>query len=507
MMTFGQLLTAHGVREAVLCPGSRNAPLNLAIARTPGIRSYTAVDERSAAFMAMGMALSSGRPTVVVCTSGTALYDLSPAVAEAYYQGIPLVVISADRPAEWIGQADSQTLRQAGALALIVRRSVDLPVADSRNGAYLNRLLNDALSVATDAPVHINIQISAPDKPFAPDLAYNIIRCVRPAVSASSLSLDPAVSAIVRQLSPPGDVAVYVGGLNPGRDDIRRINRALSLLAAAGVSVIAEFQSGLRDPLFSRSAATVPHTLVSLGGAPVSASMKQFFRDNPPNRHIRLSVDRDGLTDTYLCLTDSVECDPLPFLELWAEKYPEVPVLRHNDTLFRETLPWGEPAVIEMLLNAAKGMDIHISNGMCIRNVQRFEVPEGSRVFCNRGVSGIDGSTSTAVGSAVVSGRDTLLITGDMSFRYDAAALSLPSIPDSMRIAVIDNGGGGIFRMARSTAGAPEREPLFCNPGGPFPAADDYARLFGWRVATASDAAGLRKALGDTSWRLLRVKV
>jgi 2-succinyl-5-enolpyruvyl-6-hydroxy-3-cyclohexene-1-carboxylate synthase len=161
------LLASHGVKRAVLSPGSRNVPLLVAVSKEPSIETEVVVDERSAAFMALGMASISGCPVALVCTSGTALLNYAPAVAEAYYRHIPLVVVSADRPHCWIDQDDSQTIRQQGALASIVKASYDIS-ADAvtpDDDWYANRVINDALINATTGckgPVHINMQINEP---------------------------------------------------------------------------------------------------------------------------------------------------------------------------------------------------------------------------------------------------------------------------------------------------------------------------------------------------------
>lgn len=164
--TLVDLCVAHGVENVVLSPGSRNAPLSIAFNRESKMTCRVIVDERSAAFFALGLALSSNKPVVVVCTSGTALLNLAPAVAEAYYQKVPLIVVSADRPLEWIDQNDSQTIRQSGALSNFVKRSCQLPMNEDADALwYANRIINDALITAVSgrkAPVHINVPLSEP---------------------------------------------------------------------------------------------------------------------------------------------------------------------------------------------------------------------------------------------------------------------------------------------------------------------------------------------------------
>ena len=161
------LLEAHGVRRVVCSPGSRNAPLLIAADARKRLETSVVIDERSAAFVALGMAMVSRRPVALVCTSGTALLNYAPAVAEAYYQGVPLIVISADRPLEWIDQDDSQTIRQPEALRNFVKGSYSLSDREQcdRPGWYETRIVNDAILTALapkQGPVHINVRLSPP---------------------------------------------------------------------------------------------------------------------------------------------------------------------------------------------------------------------------------------------------------------------------------------------------------------------------------------------------------
>ena len=154
-------LYEYGVRDVVVSPGSRNTPLILALEATELLRKHIVIDERSAAFVALGMSLQSGRPVACICTSGSAVLNYGPAVAEAFYRCVPLIVISADRPLEWIDQDDSQTLHQHRVLDNIVKASYDIAVDEATTAGYVSRILNDALTMAISrrrGPVHINMQ-------------------------------------------------------------------------------------------------------------------------------------------------------------------------------------------------------------------------------------------------------------------------------------------------------------------------------------------------------------
>ena len=213
------VVIAHGVRRAVLSPGSRNAPLLVALARREEIDKYVIVDERSAAFVALGMAQQLGEPVMLVCTSGTAVLNYAPAIAEAYYQKLPLIVVSADRPKEWIDQDDSQTIRQFEVLSQFVKKSYDIPARCNDDIArwYANRIVNDAMIEAMSgrkAPVHINVQL---DEPLAGLSEYEgsqrVIEMIAPSQSVSGCDmeklLDEAVGKDILVIAGFGEIFIH----------------------------------------------------------------------------------------------------------------------------------------------------------------------------------------------------------------------------------------------------------------------------------------------------------
>ena len=239
------LLTAHGVRHAVLSPGSRNTPLILALTRREGMECHVVVDERSAAFIALGMSLQAGEPVALVCTSGTALLNYAPAVAEAFYRHVPLVVISADRPEEWIDQDDSQTIWQQDALAPYVKRSCDISARiDFPNGPWwTDRMINDVLLECRGGrpgPVHINVRLDAPlntQKEYAEGEA-RVVTMISP---AAVLPVSEA-RVIAMPLASPRKVLVIAGFHEPDE----KLNRALIKLASLpNVAVMTESISNM----------------------------------------------------------------------------------------------------------------------------------------------------------------------------------------------------------------------------------------------------------------------
>lgn len=517
-----ELLTRHGVSRAVMSPGSRDLPLLIALGRSPHLLTEIVVDERTAAFTALGMATASQQPVALVCTSGSALLNYAPAVAEAYYRHIPLIIISADRPSEWIDQDDSQTIRQAGALANIVKRSYDIPDNCTTPVArwYANRQINDALIEAQrgcKGPVHINVQLAEPlnrltDEPLPPEDSRVIAM-----PHASSGVDDLTVAELLNEISSSRTM-IIAGFLQPDprlsealdkiaeRPNVTVLTESISNLHTAGaIECIDLTVSGIKPSEMHRYR---PDTVITLGGALVSRFIKQMLRNNPPQRHwhvghtpvtvdclqsltMRIDMAPGEFFNRLTALSPTVDAES-DYRDLWRSLYARR--IERRDCI-TATLPWCDlTAFATILPRIHAGCDLQLSNGTPIRYAQLLaDRTRVNRSDCNRGVSGIDGSTSTAIGAAMASGNPTLLITGDMSAQYDMGALALRHIPPSFRMIVIDNGGGGIFRFIASTSGIAEREQLFGAPVN-MPVAG-LAAAFGWDFHHASSAEELRDAL------------
>ena len=517
------LLAAHGVERAVLSPGSRNVPLLVAMTHEPSIAAEVVVDERCAAFMALGMAAVSGRPVALVCTSGTALLNYAPAVAEAYYRQIPLIVVSADRPRRWIDQDDSQTIRQPGALSEIVKASYDLCAeADTADDEwYANRMINDAMINATTGcrgPVHINVQINEPLGRMVPvvDGRERVIT----SVSAQSVPDADSMEALSGMVTASEKVLVVAGFHDPDTRLAAALGR-LSLLP--NVVVMTESIANLQGERFIGRIDTAlggltpdelqrlaPDLVITLGGALVSRFVKQFIREHRPAAHWHVGFTRTTV-DCFKALTLRVEADPGAFFdrlsmitanatvssdyaEVWHRIYAAA-VSRRD--AFAASAPWSDLRAFSIIMNnLPDGCALQLSNGTPIRYGQLFAGASKGirRVDCNRGTSGIDGSTSTAVGASLsYSAGATVFVSGDTSAQYDMGALAVRNIPARFKMIVMCNGGGGIFRFIGSTSGLPEREALFGEPVN-FPV-KQIAGAFGFRVFAAGSADDLEQVL------------
>jgi 2-succinyl-5-enolpyruvyl-6-hydroxy-3-cyclohexene-1-carboxylate synthase len=514
------VLEQRSIRHVVLSPGSRNAPLLVHVARSAVLARHVIVDERPAAFFALGIARQSREAVALVATSGTALLNHAPAVAEAYYQGVPLLVISADRPPEWIDQDDGQTIRQHGALAPFVKGSFQLPAAITCPAErwHVNRLVNEAINLAREGrpgPVHLNVPLREPLYDFSAP-ASTATRLVTPAATVALIEEGEMARLRGRFFAAPQ--VMIVAGFNPPDEELQGLMEQLAALDH--VVVLAESISNLRVPgaisTIDRVLATLspaertalaPDLLVTFGGAPLSRRLKEFLRENPPREHWH--VDARALPpDTYQALTLPARVSPATFFRQlgdgerpraggsghaarWREK-PAIAAARHEACM--ATLPWCDLKAFSILLPALpEGCLLHLGNSTPVRYAQLFDDMRAARVDGNRGTSGIEGATSTAAGAAAVSGMLTVLVTGDLSLLHDSNALWTCPLSPRLKIIVIVNGGGGIFRFLPGPSALPEVEELFETPHGV-----DIARLatlHGLALFTATDAPSLQAAL------------
>lgn len=511
------VLARHGVKRFVLSPGSRNAPMIVALARRNDVERFTVVDERSAAFMALGIAQQTGEPVGIVCTSGTALLNYAPAVAEAYYQKLPLIVISADRQREWIDQDDSQTIRQHGALAQFVKKSYDIPARCNDDTArwYANRIVNDAVIEAMRGqrgPVHINVQIDEPLNTMTDGFPpQRQIEAIETATELPEAAIDRlAAEAQGKRIL----VVAGFGSPNP------RLAEALGKLAAyPNIAVLTETIANLpakgtipaidrtllamdRD----RTADYMPDLLITIGGALVSRILKTLLRKYRPAAHWHVGVTNTTI-DCMQSLTKRILTDPDTFFTQMGER------LRYDDSTYANLwralaekgeqrmaaylkgIEWCDMKAFSVIIpSIPKSFHVQLSNGTTIRYAQLFGDSLTMPNNCNRGVSGIDGSTSTAVGASLAyTEHPTLLITGDMSFSYDISGLASQYNTPRLKIIVMKNGGGGIFRFIKATSSLPEME-RYLEVSRDIPV-DRYAAAFGFKYFEALNEAQLHDVL------------
>ena len=476
------LLVAHGVKHAVVCPGSRNAPIVHNLNECPNITCHPVTDERSAGFYALGMAQIIRHPVAVCVTSGTALLNLLPAVAEAYYQHVPLVVISADRPVMWIDQQDGQTLPQLDALGRFVSKAVSLPEPSTDDERwYCNRLVNEALLCCQrhgGSPVHLNVPISEPLFTFnVPALPTE--RAIRQVTATTDVAHCQPLLADIQSAQRP---MIVVGQLS--NKEARRMALQLCELSTDVVVVyeclgMACHEDAPRYPdsptegLFPLHIDKVlarmqqveqyqPDVVVYLGGTLVSKRLKVFLRQSPAAKTWIVN-EQGAIYDTFQNLTGVIEGAPYDVLEIilryvrgekekqrlpfesgfrsrWATLIQQVQAQNEH---FHP--PYSSFRAVKRFFETVsnKGRYIlHAANSMSVRLVNHFA---SEYVFCNRGVNGIDGSLSTAAGCSLVTTQNVYCVIGDLSFFYDQNAL-WHNLGGNFRVLLLNNGGGVIFK-------------------------------------------------------------
>lgn len=457
------LLKAHNVKKIVLCPGSRNTPIVHTLANHPFFTCYSMTDERSAAFFALGLALHGGQPAAVCCTSGSALLNIHPAVSEAFYQQVPLVVLSADRPAAWIGQMDGQTLPQPGVFGALVKKSVNLPeIHTDEDEWHCNRLANEALLELNHhgkGPVHINIPISEPLFRFTTEELPE----VRVITRYQGLNVyDREYNTLIERLNKYNKRMIIAGQMNLIYLFEKKYTKLLYkhfawLTEHTGNKTvpgipIKNFDAALYALPDEMQEKMVPELLVTYGGHVVSKRLKSFLRTHPPREHWHVSLDGE-VADLYGSLTTVIEMDPFEFLEkiafLLENKPTEFPRLWENNTrnLPEPEFAYSEMAAIGALVKALPSPSaLHLANSSTVRYAQLFALPDDVEVCCNRGTSGIEGSLSTAIGYATASDKLNFIVIGDLSFFYDMNALWNSNYGCNVRILLLNNGGGEIFQ-------------------------------------------------------------
>lgn len=471
------LLAKHGVSHAVVCPGSRNAPIVHNLNACPDVACFPVTDERSAGFYALGMAEATCSPVAVCVTSGTALLNLLPAVAEAFYRKQPLIVVSADRPPQWIDQLDGQTLPQADALGRFVKRAVTLPEPHSDEERwYCNRLVNEALLATKQhggGPVHINVPISEPLFEFEtgelPD--ERSISLIEKDDVPDEMAFEEFVCdfeqaerpMVILGQSDDGLLLHETSNLNTVSACVPVLHEALSIGAM-----------GMDEALYAINNDTSyePDFIVYLGGEIVSKRLKQFVRNSSAKVW---HVNADGaVNDVFKRLVGVIEANSLEcFFTEWviSSDYFRIVGGEQNSTSKAEKkqafyVKWktllgkietkktafvpeySQMAAVRAFESGVESISttVHYANSSAIRLANIYAA---KLVCCNRGVNGIDGSLSTAAGFSVVSERKTFCVIGDLSFFYDQNALWNQNLRGNFRILLLNNGGGGIFRQLR----------------------------------------------------------
>lgn len=468
------LLQQKGVKDIIISPGSRNAPLTIGFTENSFFNTYSIVDERSAAFFALGISQQTNKTSVLVCTSGSALLNYYPAVAEAFYSNIPLIIISADRPIEWINQADGQTINQNNALSNHVLKSVTLAdITDETSQWYNGRLLNEAINIAEQkkGPVHINVPF---EEPLYETVSKNVIEHknilipkIRPQLEIDELQKYADIwSNSTRKI-------VLVGSHKPDEQlqiQLNHLAKDPSVLIFTetisnmyGENFISNIDQLITNISEENTEKLKPQVLITLGGMLISKRIKAFLRtcnmyhwhigndivaaDTYKNLTTIFRVDTDMFFSQFFFLKKNVESNYRDFFLNIRDKRKK----KHDDIMSK--LEFSDLKVYDILMDIIPAKtQIQSSNSSVIRYLQLFDRKYGQEMFCNRGTSGIEGSTSTAIGVSIYSKKPVVFITGDISFFYDSNALWNNYIPENFKIIIVNNGGGSIFKIIQDSS-------------------------------------------------------
>tara|TARA_R110002049_G_scaffold12818_2_gene56960 strand:- start:759 stop:2519 length:1761 start_codon:yes stop_codon:yes gene_type:complete len=544
--TITTLCKTHNIKHIVISPGSRNAPLNIGFTHDDFFKCYSIVDERCAAFFALGIAQQLQEPVAVVCTSGSAVLNYYPAIAEAFYSNIPLVVLSADRPKHLVDIGDGQTIKQKNVFGehVLYSANLKLDLKDSENGTSENELpifknlenklerflglqkdiqtynesaVHDALTISklNLGPVHINIPFDEPLYETTEELFIN----PKPFKIQNRVDkVDPfEIKSLLDVWHSAKRKMILVGVLQPNSIEAQWIQE---IADDDSIIVFTETTSNLHHQDFfpgidkmiaplddTDLKALQPDVLLTFGGLIVSKKIKAFLRTYKPDQHWHVGLSLAN--DTFFCLEKHIKLRPNTFL---ASFLPQV--THHTKSTYKatwlavrqkrrklqdeylKTIPFSDFSVFNSILKQIpKRSMLQVGNSSAIRYTQLFKIPKSVEVFCNRGTSGIDGSTSTAIGAAVANEKQTTFITGDLSFFYDSNALWNSYIPNNFRIIVINNEGGGIFRILPGNKNTENFDTYFETKHKL--TAKQLCEMYGFEYSVASNNEELNEQLSD----------
>lgn len=498
LIDMAEICYQQGVRHVVISPGSRSAALTLAFVRHGGFQAHVCIDERSAGFIALGMAQQIDSPVILICTSGSAAYNLAPAVSEAFFQQIPLLVLTADRPKEWQHQYDGQTIYQTGIFGAHVKRSFEVSPDYQHPDVQwaINRTTNEAInlaSIAPNGPVHMNVPIREPFYPGLDELfrASDEVRIIK---RSEKETIWP--QAMWEELLDEWESApkiLIAGGQSKPAAALNAVLRRIT--EEWQIPVLGDCIANLSGDEFIRhhdlflGAKDVenlrPDLLITFGMSFLSKEFKLFIRKNPPKWHWHIGEDA-FLADPFQSVTRDIPGNAASLLEKLFEKldyqsFVENSDLSHDTSfqdlwlkyernarqkkhgILRNLTMFSDLTLLGSLFKYIENnFQLHIANSMSVRyaNVLAAE-NEWLGVFANRGTSGIDGCVSTALGAAKVTGKPTLLVVGDVAFLYDRNGLLIDNLPQNLKIVVLNNAGGNIFRMIDGPGSLPELETFF----------------------------------------------
>jgi 2-succinyl-5-enolpyruvyl-6-hydroxy-3-cyclohexene-1-carboxylate synthase len=518
-----EICSTMGMKQVLLSPGSRSAALSIAFSRNPSVEVQFVEDERSAAFVALGKASEHHETVGLICTSGTAAYNLAPAVAEAFFQEIPLLIFTADRPPEWIHQYDGQTIYQEQIFGKHVKKSFQLPVDTEHKDAawHHDRIVQEAMALSQlepKGPVHINVPIR---EPFYPEKheEYSFGTNKMPQISYLKPKLSHQDFEETLTLLRPFSKFLIVLGQDQYTFDLTEMAALVPVIVEATANLPEKKNCILSQDLLAKhlNSESEPEVLISFGKSILSKNFKNYLRTAQFKMHLHVQ-DNPVLIDPFqqlshkLCVRPDFFLESLnayfkqnqvskPYFDYWQNLEKQA---RQNLKLYLEKQTWGQMYCIAQILLSNDSL-IHVANSMPVRyvNILQTLLKKATQIYANRGTSGIDGSLSTAVGQALNSEGKLWCIIGDVSFFYDSNALYAQPRPLNLNVLLINNSGGNIFRQIQGPSETPELETLFV--GNQKRTAKSIAEDTGISYFACSNSAQLLEAMASPDQKIIEV--
>ncbi len=527
IVNIAEICAKHSINQAVVCPGSRNAPITLAFARHPKIKTFVIPDERSAGFIALGLAQSSDNPVVIVCTSGTAAANLYSAIIEAFYQQVPLLILTADRPPEWIDQQDGQAIRQQYIFQNHVLGSYQFPVSFDHEDAvwHAEKMVSEAIIKATNfskGPIHINIPIREPFYPSSEEKFHysENLKIIKLSELQRQLP-EQSENELVKEIESFDKILIVVAQTRISdslREYLNEIQLKFKWVIVGDITAnigsidhpVTKHDIILDDAIDAKNLRC--DLLITFGQSVLSKKLKSFLRNDKPTAHWHIGLNSE-IQDPYKSLSKKIELSPEVFFKFLIGQ--TIPVSKTQNAYFNNWM--GKEfqsrqfildyfntdmhselhAINKIFLALPKRYYLHLANSMPIRyaNLIGMKTKHENMVWANRGTSGIDGCTSAALGHAINSDCINVIITGDMAFFYDRNALWHKHVPDNLRIIILNNHGGGIFSLINGPKQLAECDEYFVTDQKLNAA--NTARDFGMKYFSVKTIEALPKYLAE----------